>query len=313
VFLDLKAAYDSVRHDKLFAILYSRAKSLYDDQALVHLIDIIRYSYETATMSTGPYAFQSTIGVTQGSVLSPDLFCLYIEHLLMEDSVTAKKIERARDIISSAGVPSTSGDILLLYADDIYVEFATIKEFKDWNRTRQSIWKAYGMTINDKKSAILMKNPPQNQIIIKNIDMDLPTFQHTFNALGIPANLEEFRQQPNGKMRVVMTLPPQYSSLVSQQYGLRNCKLVPSKFVLTSGSSFPIVEHTKYLGILVSFNNAGNWKGTTDSITRKIKRVHGIARFKKSLLTFKTEQVFIASVFRYYSMPYIIAGLIPPH
>ena len=83
VFLDLKAAYDSVRHDQLFKILYERADRLYkQDPALLHIIDTIRFSYESSSMSTNLYAFQSKIGVTQGSVLSPDLFCLYLEYLL---------------------------------------------------------------------------------------------------------------------------------------------------------------------------------------------------------------------------------------
>ena len=69
---------------------------------------------------------------------------------------------RAREIISSAGNPSVTGDILLLYADDIYIEFASVPEFKEWNKNRQAVWKAHGMTINDKKSAILMRHPPPN-------------------------------------------------------------------------------------------------------------------------------------------------------
>ena len=82
--------------------------------------------------------------------------------------MSAKKMKRAREIISSAGTPSTKGEILLLYADDIYIEFDSVSEFKEWNKNRQAIWKAHGMTINDKKSAILMRHPPPNQVIIKN-------------------------------------------------------------------------------------------------------------------------------------------------
>ena len=115
-------------------------------------------------------------------------------------------------------------------------------------------------------------------------------------------------------MRYVVTVPSQYATQVAQQFGVRNCKLLPPQFLASAGQKFPIVEQTKYLGILMSFginDNSKTWRATIDSIAKKIKTVNRIARHRKSLLTFKTEQVFVASVFRYYSMPYILAGRIP--
>ena len=72
IFIDLKAAYDNVKHSKLMQILYERADKLYpDDRLLRSIIDTIRYSYETATMAVANYSFLCEKGVTQGSVLSP--------------------------------------------------------------------------------------------------------------------------------------------------------------------------------------------------------------------------------------------------
>ena len=82
-------------------ILYERAKILYpDDRILLSLIDTIRYSYETSTMAVSNYAFLCEKGVTQGSVLSPQLFNLYLEHLLISDDLLRPKLMRTRKLLN---------------------------------------------------------------------------------------------------------------------------------------------------------------------------------------------------------------------
>jgi hypothetical protein len=88
VLIDIRAAYDCVLHDKLFEILSKRALELYPtSHFLIHLINVLKYQYQTSTMSVGAYAYASRIGVTQGSVLSPDLFNLYLEDLIKHDKI----------------------------------------------------------------------------------------------------------------------------------------------------------------------------------------------------------------------------------
>ena len=83
LFIDLKAAYDNVRHSKLFQILFDRAQKQYpNDDNLCSLIKIIQFSYQTSTMAVSNYSFLCEKGVTQGSVLSPHLFNIYLEALI---------------------------------------------------------------------------------------------------------------------------------------------------------------------------------------------------------------------------------------
>ena len=43
-------------------------------------------------MVVSNYSFLCEKGVTQGSVLSPQLFNIYLEHLLLEDDLLAPKV-----------------------------------------------------------------------------------------------------------------------------------------------------------------------------------------------------------------------------
>ena len=100
LFIDLKAAYDNVLHSKLFQILYERAQSLYpNDDHLRSLIKIIQFSYQTSTMVVSNYAFLCEKGVTQGSVLSPHLFNIYLEHLIQADDLLRPKQDCTRRLL----------------------------------------------------------------------------------------------------------------------------------------------------------------------------------------------------------------------
>ena len=100
LFIDLKAAYDNVRHSKLFQILFDRAQKLYpNDDHIRSLVKIIQFSYQTSTMVVSNYAFLCEKGVTQGSVLSPLLFNIYLEHLIQSDDILRPKQDRTRRLL----------------------------------------------------------------------------------------------------------------------------------------------------------------------------------------------------------------------
>ena len=90
VFMDYKKAFDRVRHDGLFSVLQQYGVPW-------KLINIIRDLYSKAKSCIRVNNnltdwFETTIGVTQGCLLSPDLFNLFVENILAETFEDCKKL-----------------------------------------------------------------------------------------------------------------------------------------------------------------------------------------------------------------------------
>ena len=79
VFLDASKAFDRVNHFKLFTTLSKR-------NVLMYIIRIIIFWYTSQTMyvhwnNTMSTGFNVSNGVRQGGILSPYLFCIYVDEL----------------------------------------------------------------------------------------------------------------------------------------------------------------------------------------------------------------------------------------
>ena len=76
LFIDLKGAYDSVNHRKLFSKMEKKG---YSDE----IINAVRVIYSSARiLNTLQSHINVNRGVLQGSILSPWLFNIYIDHLV---------------------------------------------------------------------------------------------------------------------------------------------------------------------------------------------------------------------------------------
>lgn len=89
------------------------------------------------------------------------------------------------------------------------------------------------------------------------------------------------------------------------------CKdLVKSTSVITAGSTtYEVVKTFKYLGILTGPQKK-RWEETMEATFERIKNVYGIIRFRKGIITYRTQQIFVTSLFRYYVLPYVLSGRI---
>ena len=133
LFIDLKKAYDSVDHELLFIKLNNKG---FD----VNIVNTIKKLYSNAFIQVGPLSDRMNVnrGVLQGSLISPLLFNIYIDDLVVE-------------------LKKKSFDVLA-YADDIAV-------ICDKNQLDQCIdvldkWSTVNkIDINRKKSGILVFGP----------------------------------------------------------------------------------------------------------------------------------------------------------
>jgi hypothetical protein len=105
-FLDATKAFDRINYSKLFNVLLNRKLPCFIIRLLLcfYLNNFVSIAWNGALSD----AFQATNGVKQGGVLSPVLFCVYIDNLLVE--------------LSNSGIGCFIGSSYvgaLAYADDI--------------------------------------------------------------------------------------------------------------------------------------------------------------------------------------------------
>ena len=133
LFLDLKAAYDSVNHD----ILFQKLEKFNIDEDVINSIKKI-YSSSILRLSPKSDLININQGVLQGSLISPILFNLYINDLIEELS----KI--GYDVLGYA-------DDIAVLCEDEYKLIEAIDIIQNWS-TRNKI------LVNKKKSGIMVLN-----------------------------------------------------------------------------------------------------------------------------------------------------------
>ena len=87
VFIDLKNAYDKVIHTKLFEKLYKYGIN----EKIIGTIKLL-YSYAKLKISNDSEIINVNNGVLQGSLISPLLFDLYINDLIIELNKNAYEV-----------------------------------------------------------------------------------------------------------------------------------------------------------------------------------------------------------------------------
>lgn len=81
-FVDASKAFDKVRHDKLFEILVERGMP---DVILRMMLDMYtRQQLRAVWKGCHSDTFKTLNGIRQGGVISPLLFCVYMDVLLLE-------------------------------------------------------------------------------------------------------------------------------------------------------------------------------------------------------------------------------------
>src|SRR2546425_3197919 len=174
VFIDFKKAFDRVwhvgmlrvmRHYNIPAKLCSLIKSLYDQA-----ISAVRVGKDISDW------FSQTAGVRQGCTLSPDLFNLFLEHILSE----AKEGFDAEFGIRADGERFTD----LRFADDIDIMSETVESAQSRLQQINDASSRYGMDISKEKTKSMLVADKQRVLGIKLANCDIEQVSQ-FKYLGV--------------------------------------------------------------------------------------------------------------------------------
>ena len=174
VFIDYKKAFDRVWHDGLFSVLQQYGVPR-------KLINIIRDLYSKAKSCIRVNNnltdwFETTIGVWQGCLLSPDLFNLFLENILAEAFDDCKKLG-----INVDGYKLKDPR----FADDIALIADSENDLQTLIERVHDVSKKYGMEISiPKTKALILSHEDQLQVNIKLDDTSLDQVNR-FKYLGV--------------------------------------------------------------------------------------------------------------------------------
>ena len=167
IFLDLTKAFDRVNYCKLFNILLNR-----NFPAVVTRFLLNEYNaHRTCVLWNGANSeiFDVKNGVRQGGVLSPVLFCLYIDILLSR--------------LHKAGVGCYIGTEFvgsLAYADDVTLLAPTPSAIRTLLRICDEFAKEYSVIFNIKKTKCMFFQPRVKRLVPT---CDLPVFNLNNNPI----------------------------------------------------------------------------------------------------------------------------------
>jgi hypothetical protein len=131
LFIDFSNAYNTVLHSKLF----ERLRGILSEEE----IELIKAIYSRQKLVIGKESFTPNIGVSQGSIISPFLFDIYIEDLYKE--LEAKCYTGWKDLMG--------------YADDLLVLCSSRKQLEDAIKCIEEWGKENNLALNPRKSGIL--------------------------------------------------------------------------------------------------------------------------------------------------------------
>ena len=131
LFIDLKSAYNNVRLEKLFQIL--RQKEILRNTE----VDFLQALYAHTAITIGKHKVFIRKGVMQGSTISPSLFNIYLETLL----IRLAELMPIEDILA--------------YADDIAICVYELKVLENVIKYIKEWCCEYGIPLNEAKSGVL--------------------------------------------------------------------------------------------------------------------------------------------------------------
>ena len=160
-FVDFKKAFDTVPRD----LLWERLREIGIQGTMLNAI-ISMYKDVTACVKTPSGVtdfFPCTLGVKQGCPLSPSLFGLYIDSL---EGVLLQENSRVDAPVLLGTNPGTKVP-LLLYADDIALISTTKEGLQNSLALLGDFCKAKKLTVNLKKTQVVVFNDPRSSKAIK--------------------------------------------------------------------------------------------------------------------------------------------------
>lgn len=172
--LDASKAFDCVNHIKLLRKLIDRdicpmaAKLI----LMMHVKQEIRVKWDKHLSDT----FQAKNGVKQGGILSPILFCLYTEELLIELKSSGVGCHIGQTFVGAIG-----------YADDISLQSPTISGLNIMLKVAQSFSETHFIKFNSSKFQLVIHECKKSRIdknIVLNFDGNAITPQHNAVHLG---------------------------------------------------------------------------------------------------------------------------------
>ena len=182
VLLDASKAFDKVNYVKLFKLLRNRG-------LCPTIIKLLIYMYTKQDLrvkwnNTNSESFRCTNGVKQGGVLSPILFCIYIDELLTRLKTADTGCHIGHLFAGAFG-----------YADDVSLAAPSVKATKSMLKICETFAYEYDVQFNSSKSMMIVFNTTQkvpsisfNGEIIKVVEnaQHLGSFiGHNHNVLNI--------------------------------------------------------------------------------------------------------------------------------
>ena len=171
MFIDFKKAFDRVWHTGMFRVLqhYNIPRKL---TALIQSL----YSQAVSAVRIGTDIsdwFHQTVGVRQGCVLSPDLFNLFLEHVLGE----ALEAYHGGALMNGRRVSN------LRFADDIDLMGETVNEAQEILESVHRSSQRHGLEINKDKTKVMLVAKEDRKVTINIDNQQLEQVSH-FKYLG---------------------------------------------------------------------------------------------------------------------------------
>ena len=168
-FIDFKKAFDRVWHEGLWHSL----RKFNFDEGLISVISSLYDQAQSAVLLEGNIGekFHTSVGVRQGCLLSPVLFNLFLETIMLD------ALEDYEPTVSINGRKICN----LRFADDIDLIGKNEVELQDLTTRLEKSASRYGMEISNEKSKIRVNGPGNDKINMYNETLEQVT---SFKYLG---------------------------------------------------------------------------------------------------------------------------------